>query len=251
LLAQIAFVQMLTNAVPSQFVEGQARASQHYWQQVLNYSAQGTASPYNVGGSSSVLGFQWLETTDSVNYWTSRFQGMVGVSAGMRPNANFETGTNGDTYRANGLEMDEALASGGSNPDFIFHVPSAYSFEPELPGLRDTLIRMWDQGVAMWPMAVNMRVNNAYNVGGSGGTCSCPNGEVYQGQHDSSKSNALGDAYLVLLMCFNFNVSSAAQSETRTTIAGVSHVILARPALAAPIILEALGSVSSAIQRQW
>jgi hypothetical protein len=163
--AQMAFVQMLTNAVPSQYVEGQGRASQHYWREVLRYAAQGTASPYWMNGSPSRRGFQWLSDPAQVSDWTNRLQGMVGVSAGMHPHVNFPNGN--DFYRANNFDIHAENPTGGSNPDFLFHLPSAYSFEPELPGLRQNLIRMWDAGLAMWRVPVNIRIRNAYGVGPS------------------------------------------------------------------------------------
>jgi len=179
-LAQIAFVQMLTNALPPQYIQGQARASQHYWSEVLNYAAQGTSSPYYMSGSSSRLGFSWLSNAGSVSYWTGALQGLVGVSAGMRPPNDFQTGGTADVYSANALEINTADPTGGSNPAFLFHLPSAYSFEPELPGLRANLISMWNAGMGMWRVPVNKVINNAWQVGSDGGTCTCPNGDVYQ-----------------------------------------------------------------------
>jgi hypothetical protein len=84
-----------------------------------------------------------------------------------------------DGYRANSFD-DPALSSGGHNPEFLYHLPSAYSFEPELPGLRDTLLRMWDAGVGMKSFPpVNLVETGVATAGGWGGTCTCPNGEVY------------------------------------------------------------------------
>jgi hypothetical protein len=105
-------------------------------------STIGARCSTTLSGSTSRLGFQWLSTADSVSHWTSTYQGMVGVSAGMHPHTNFQHGTNADAYRANAFAINAADPSGGSNPDFLFHMPSAYSFEPELLGLRDILIRM-------------------------------------------------------------------------------------------------------------
>jgi hypothetical protein len=165
----IAFAQMLTNALPASFMTAQATASQSYWTQVLANVANGASAPYS---------FSWLSDAATVSTTVSRLSGMVGVSAGLHPNANFPTGTT-DGYRANSIN-DASEASGGHNPDFLYHLPSAYSFAPELPGVQTTLLRMWDAGVGMKAMPpVNLVETGVAEAGGFGGTCTCPNGQVY------------------------------------------------------------------------
>jgi hypothetical protein len=77
--------------------------------------ALGTGAPYS---------FSWLSDATTVSNTVSRLTGMVGVSAGMFPNANYPTSTT-DGYRANSFD-DVSLAGGGHNPDFLYHLPSAY-----------------------------------------------------------------------------------------------------------------------------
>lgn len=75
-----------------------------------------------------------------------RFDGMVGVAAGMIPNSDYPE-TSGNEYNANALTPHPETVSGSTNEQFVFNVASGYSFEADLPGLRDVLLRMYAEGV--------------------------------------------------------------------------------------------------------
>ena len=137
----IAFVDMLTSEIPRSLMVAQATASQAYWRAVLGH-LQEEPSPYN---------FDWLPNASASRALAQRLEGVAGVSAGMTPASTWPSGR--DSYDASAMNSGNAAdASGGSNPNFVYHMPSAYSFAPHVPGLREALIRMYDEGVSTFPL---------------------------------------------------------------------------------------------------
>jgi hypothetical protein len=106
-------------------VYGQARACQHYWERVLGL--------LNAGGTA--FDWPWLAnaTMAQKQAMAARLAGLVGVSAGMQPSPAWSIASpTTSTYYASGMELsiDTAAAalSGGRNPFYVYHLPSAYAF---------------------------------------------------------------------------------------------------------------------------
>jgi hypothetical protein len=104
---------------------GQARASQHYWARVLGM--------LNAGGTP--FDWPWLAnaTITQKQATATRLAGLVGVSAGLQPSSTWSSASpTASTYYASGMELSmdtvAGALSGGRNPYYVYHLPSAYTF---------------------------------------------------------------------------------------------------------------------------
>jgi len=76
-------------------------------------------------------------------------KGVAGVSAGFQPVLGYPA-VDGSKYFALGVDMNMNKNGGPRNSDLIMHLPSAMGFLPELPGMKDNLLRMANYGMGFF-----------------------------------------------------------------------------------------------------